>query len=360
MLASLVQRVLDDLIDSAAPELTRLSRDLEPVIGHARRFTGGGKRLRASFCAAGARIADGRPGTALSTGDAVVLAASSLELFHAAALVHDDIIDRSDTRRGALSTHRALEAHHAASGWAGDGERFGVSAAILAGDLLLTWSDDLFVEAQTAAATSERARRARREFSRMRAEVTAGQYMDLVEELAWPVVPVAERADRAIAIATSKAARYSVEAPLVIGALLGGADDELVARIRAFGLPLGLAFQLRDDVLGVYGDESVTGKPAGDDLREGKRTLLIAETERRVDDAERARLDALLGDAAMPDEEIARIQRLMRESGGLDAVETTISALLDQALAALERVELDAEARALLEGLAHRAARRDA
>lgn len=339
------------------PELVALGDSLGAVVDQLEAFTAGGKRSRARFVAAGAAQAGAHADD--PRYPAVVAAATAVELFHAAALVHDDLLDRSDTRRGRPSTHRVFEGVHAEGGWIGDREHFGVSAAILAGDLLLMQSDDLFVEAG-AAVDAAAAARFRAEVSRMRTEVTAGQYLDIVEELAWPVVPLAERAGRAIAIATSKSARYSVEAPLVLGALLAGADDALVERIRAFGLPLGLAFQLRDDVLGVFGDSSVTGKPAGDDLREGKRTLLIAEVERRAAPDEVEFLDSRLGRPDLDGDEIARMQRLIRDSGALDAVETRIQDWLDEALAALERIELDPQLRTAMVALAERTARRDA
>lgn len=351
------QAVIDRVLEEQRREFAPLGPDAAALIDRAEAFLAGGKRLRAEFLAAGYRSCGGRD--LAGERSPAVQAAAALELFHAAALAHDDIIDRSDTRRGAPSAHRAFEAIHRGSGWAADGARFGESAAIIFGDLILVWSDERFIEATALAADPAWGRRAREEFRRMRAEVAAGQYLDLVEEVAWPAVPVADRALRARRVATSKSARYSVEAPLVLGALLAGADDERVARIRAFGLPLGLAFQFRDDILGVVGDERVTGKPAGDDLREGKRTVLIAAAEARANEAERAWFDERLGRPDLAPEEVAAMAARIRELGALDDVEAQIAELLDEALAALDRAELDEDSRALLEGLAHRAARRD-
>ncbi len=353
-LSSKVQRRLDATIAENLRVLGPIGVDVPAFLTQAAAFTTGGKRLRAAFCAAGyssvARTSD--------PSEAIVLAAASIELFHAAALVHDDIIDRSDTRRGAPSTHRAFAKHHRASAWAGDEEHFGLSAAILLGDLLLVWSDQLFVEA-CALVSPENAVRARAEFSKMRGEVTIGQYLDLVEEVAWPVVPIDARAARATTIAISKSARYSVEEPLVLGALLGGASDALVEQIRAFGLPLGLAFQLRDDVLGVFGDEAVTGKPSGDDLREGKRTLMIAAAQELATPEDSARLDELLGDQGLTDADIVWMQELITNSGGLQRTEELISSSLSEALAGLQELELDDASRTLLELLAERTAHRE-
>lgn len=355
-LARRVDERIHGLIGAFERELTPISRDVAPVFAQLRAFTAGGKRLRAEFCAAGFRSA--RPGADASAEPALVSAAACLELFHAAALIHDDIIDRSDTRRGAPATHRALAALHERSGWAGDAGRFGESAAILLGDLLLVWSDDLFVEA-CGLVPADAATATRREFQRMRAEVTIGQYLDIVEELAWPTVAPAEREDRALAVLTAKSARYSVEAPLVIGALLAGADEALAARLRGIGLPLGLAFQLRDDVLGVFGESSVTGKPSGDDLREGKRTILVAVTQARAGADERAWFDARLGDADLSDREIKRMQRHIRDTGALEEVEQRITAQLKLALRGIDEAHLDECTDELLRSLARRAAMRE-
>ncbi|RRJ86263.1 polyprenyl synthetase family protein [Gulosibacter macacae] len=360
-LVNAVNERISALLTERRAMLEQLGIELAPVVDQLDAFTSGGKRSRARFLAAGAAQAigttDANTDDALAT--AVVDAAAALELFHAAALVHDDLLDRSDTRRGLPATHRVFEQLHADSGWVGDREHFGLSAAILAGDLLLMWSDDLFINA-TVAIDESSAARARAEYTRMRTEVTAGQFLDIVEELAWSVIPITEWADRAIAIATSKSARYSVEAPLVLGALLAGADDELIATIRSFGLPLGLAFQLRDDVLGVFGDSAVTGKPAGDDLREGKRTLIVAEVERLGDAETRAFFDARLGQPDLTNDEIARMQELIRATGALDEVEARIQAWLDECLAVLEATPLEPEVRELLIALAELSARRDA
>ncbi|CAG7845741.1 Hexaprenyl-diphosphate synthase large subunit ((2E,6E)-farnesyl-diphosphate specific) [Pseudoclavibacter triregionum] len=351
-----VQAVIDGLLAEQRREFAPLGPDAALLIDHAEPFLRGGKRLRAEFLAAGYRSIAGE--APLGERSPVVQAAAALELFHAAALAHDDIIDRSDTRRGAPSTHRVFESRHGDAGWTGDGARFGESAAIIFGDLVLVWSDERFIEA-CSLVEPDRGRRAREEFRRMRAEVAAGQYLDLVEELAWPVVPVEERAERARRVATSKSARYSVEAPLVLGALLAGADDAAVERIRAFGLPLGLAFQFRDDILGVTGDERVTGKPAGDDLREGKRTVLIAAAESRASAEERAWLDARLGNPDLSPADVREMIDRIVALGAVDDVEAEIARLLEEALSSLESASLDPESRELLEALAHRAARRE-
>lgn len=284
----------------------------------------GGKRLRGRFCVAGWRAVEEASRPSGAAPAEVVTAAAALEVFHAAALVHDDVIDNSDTRRGRPAAHRALEASHQAAQWAGDAPAFGRSAAILLGDLLVAWSDDLFEEG-LAVAQPAPASAARAEYAAMRREVTIGQFLDVAEESAYRTAPDDRHAERALRVASLKSARYSIQQPLAIGAALAGADAGQVAALAAFGHPLGMAFQLRDDVLGVFGDEGETGKPSGDDLREGKRTVLIAYARESLAPPARRIVDELLGDRSLDSAQIASLQRTIVDSGALDRVEELIA-----------------------------------
>lgn len=299
----------------------------------------GGKRLRGRFCVAGWRAVEEASAPAASLPEPVVAAAAALEVFHAAALVHDDLIDNSDTRRGRPSAHRALEAGHRDSGWIGDADAYGRSGAILLGDLLVAWSDDLLEEGLTET-TPERAASARRAYALMRREVTLGQFLDVAEESAFASAPDARHAGRALRVASYKSARYSVQQPLAIGAALAGADAAQTAALAAFGHPLGMAFQLRDDVLGVFGDESVTGKPSGDDLREGKRTVLIAYAREALAASARRILDELVGDPELDPGQIASLQQTIIETGALDRVEQLIADYAHEADRALSGARL--------------------
>ena len=295
----------------------------------------GGKRLRARFLLAGWQSVTGSP-----PSTAAIAAAAALELFHAAALVHDDVIDNSDTRRGKPAAHRALEAHHRDAEWEGDAESFGRAAAVLLGDLLVAWSDDLFedglVEASVDAASAARA-----EYATMRREVTIGQFLDIAEESAFRTEPDDRHAERALRVASLKSARYSVQQPLLIGAALGGADAGQRDALSAFGHPLGMAYQLRDDVLGVFGDEAVTGKPSGDDLREGKRTVLVAYAREEMPTGTRRVFDELLGDPGLDAEQIASLQETIIQTGALDRVEVLIADYAREADRALSGARLD-------------------
>jgi geranylgeranyl diphosphate synthase type I len=344
---------------SSAPDLTQvISQRLDTFISAQRRdahawgdeatlivdagaaAVAGGKRLRARFCVAGWRaVADattpGRP-----VPEHVLATAAALEIFHAAALVHDDIIDNSDTRRGHPAAHRALEAHHAGARWQGDPRAFGRSGALLLGDLLVAWSDDLLEDALSELEPGC-ATRTRREYATMRREVTIGQFLDVAEESAWASQPDDSHATRALRVAELKSARYSMLQPLLIGAALAGADEAQTTALASFGMPVGMAFQLRDDVLGVFGDAEATGKPSGDDLREGKRTVLIAYAREALPSGPRRLLDEMLGDPTLDADQIAALQQTITDTGALDRVEALIAERARAADRALSGARLD-------------------
>jgi len=365
-LVDLVDSRLASFLDARATELEAISPDLPHIMDYTRRMLATGKRFRARFCywgwrAGGASELD--PGMGVETVDdlaAVVSLALSLEVFHAAALVHDDIMDNSDTRRGKPAAHRAFETIHRERSYAGGSEHFGQSTALLVGDLLLAWSDDLLNQALAAIDSPEIALATRVEFSRMRQEVTVGQYLDIHEEAAWLHSSQAERLERALRVVTYKSAKYSMEAPLLIGASLAGASAEKLGALSAFGLPLGIAFQLRDDVLGVFGDSEVTGKPSGDDLREGKRTVLIALAEAAMPTGAKTVFNEMLGDRSLSGEQIEVMQETLQATGALEKIETIISDYVSQAMDALRGAHLSPGATAELTRLAEAVTQRQA
>ena len=362
-LVDLVQNRLDDFLDSRTATLQDIDADLTPFLQFSRDFLKGGKRFRALFCYWGWRSVTGDTGDGFPEHSvdlaSVVGAASALEIFHAAALVHDDIIDHSDTRRGGAAAHRRFERLHRDKNWIGSSSGFGEAAAILLGDLLLAWSDEVLVDSLLALDSTAAAREARQEFDRMRVEVTAGQYLDVLGELAWPTEPDDDALARAHRVIVFKSAKYSVEAPLVIGAHMAGATAQQVEALRSFGLPLGIAYQLRDDLLGVFGDAARTGKPSGDDLREGKRTVLVALARERVPEETRRLLDEMLGDRALDDGRVRMLQDAIRDTGAVEMVESLIDENLAQALHALSEAPLAPGARSELAGLAEAVTRRN-
>lgn len=352
-----VSQRLDSFAEVRRAESVELGPEAADFVAGGLDALRGGKRLRARFLHTGWRAVAEAGGAPAAAPEPVIAAAAALEVFHVAALVHDDLIDNSDIRRGRPAAHRRLETAHRDTRWGGDAEAFGRSAAILLGDLLLAWSDDLF-ETGLAEAAPAHAVAARSVYSRMRRDVIVGQYLDVAEESAWASTPDDEHAARALRVARFKSARYSVQQPLLIGAALAGADAGQTAALAAFGEPLGLAFQLRDDVLGVFGDASVTGKPAGDDLREGKRTVLIALAREQLAAGGRRVVDELLGDRDLDADQIATLQRTVFDSGALDRVEELIAKYVHEADRALSGARLGNAAVGELRDLARAATAR--
>lgn len=358
-LAGLIQERLNDIIAAHRANLAPLGPDTAALLDEAVGFLTGGKRFRALFAVHGFRAVrpldiDGEVSQELA---AVLDAACSLELFHAAALIHDDVIDRSDTRRGRPSVHRRFAAIHSEHGYRNAPEHFGISSAILLGDLLQSWSDELMNRACDAVSDRAAARAAREHFNRMRSEVALGQYLDVLEEQRSGFAEHAEQLDRSTRVLVYKSAKYSVEAPLLIGAALAGASEQQESALAGFGLPVGVAFQLRDDQLGVFGDTDLTGKPSGDDLIEGKRTVLVTLAREALPASQQRIFDDLLGTPLDP-EQVVMLQRTIRSSGAEQQVEEMITRNIDRAHGALAEAALDEAAVTRLTTLADRAAQR--
>lgn len=332
-----------DYLTSIASELTPVCDALEDYLLE------GGKRLRPLFAYAGFLAAGvSRP----SQND--IRAMASLELLQACALIHDDLMDGSDTRRGKPAIHRRFENLHRENSMAGLAQQFGEASAVLLGDLALVWSDHMLHNSGLAPSNLTAVLRIHDE---MRIELMAGQYLDVRE--------AGERdysVERSLRIARYKSGKYTIERPLHLGAVMSrpdkGEHSQLLNLLSAYGLPLGEAFQLRDDLLGIFGDPQVTGKPAGDDLREGKRTVLMAMTMEKASDAARAELTLHLGDPLLTSEKVDSLRDLVIETGAVDAVEKLIDRLGEESSAAAHSTAIDEQARPLLLALAETAIRR--
>jgi geranylgeranyl diphosphate synthase type I len=316
----------------------------------------GGKRVRPTFAWWGWRGAGGGrtgPGSSNDT-DTVLRAISALELVQACALVHDDLMDHSDTRRGSPTVHVEFAGRHRRDGWGGPSESYGAAAAILLGDLALAWADDMLDD---SGMTDAQRARVGPVWAAMRTEVLGGQFLD-----AWSQASGDESVEAAMRVNRFKTAAYTVERPLHLGAALAGASDELVAAYRGFGADVGVAFQLRDDLLGVFGDPAVTGKPAGDDLREGKRTVLIAlafEAAHRTGGTSAIdQLNRALGNRDLDAATLDATREILHELGAVTEVERRIGRLTESGLAALAAAEVCPPADTALLELAHAATRR--
>lgn len=341
-----IQASLDQFLTEQKPILAAIGPETLPLWDSAKTLLNGGKRLRPLFCYWGWSAAFG----VTSHREAVITAASSLEFLQACALIHDDVMDGSDTRRGLPTAHRQFASMHRGSQWLGIPDRFGEGAAILLGDLCLSWADQLLL---TSGLPTENLNAAKGVYNEMRTELMAGQYLDLLEQARG-----GGSVERALRVVRYKSAKYTIERPLHIGAALALAPQKVFEAYSGYGLPLGEAFQLRDDILGVFGDPKVTGKPAGDDLREGKRTVLIAIATERANPQQLRSVHELLGDEHLSGSGIDTLRDIIRDTGSLDYTENLISELLERSLTALNGAPLDQTAVTALTDLAHKSVQR--
>lgn len=331
-----VDSVLECFLDSCA--VNAPDSCLPPLVDVVREFHAGGKRLRPLFCCTGFAAAGGDP-----RNEVVVSVSSALELFHSFALIHDDVMDGSDLRRGRPTVHRRLGVRmpgpRSSPADPRVDEAFGVNVAILLGDACMMWSDELLYG---SGISPVRWAAVRPLLQTMRNELIVGQYLDLASE------NDGDALDQAWRIIRHKTAAYTVARPLQIGAALGGADRTLLDELAEFGFPLGEAFQLRDDLLGVFGDAAATGKSTFDDLRAGKPTVLMALTWRHATEAQRSVIRRLHGDPELDEDGAARLRDLITETGSPDMVRTAIENRAAQALRVVDRMPVTAQVRRTL------------
>jgi geranylgeranyl diphosphate synthase type I len=390
-----VARALEGFLAHQRETLAAIGEDLLPCLDAMEGLLAGGKRLRPAFCYWGWRAGGG-----LDCPE-IYAAASALELLQASALVHDDVMDASDTRRGKPAVHRRFAAHFAAgklrptgrfrsasepgpggteaAALIGSAEQFGAGAAILIGDMLLAWTDELY---HASGFGPEILASAQPALNAMRTEVAAGQYLDLLSQVSRNTSVRA-----ALRVVTYKTAKYTIERPLQLGVALATAAQaakatapaaattaaEAIASVSEiaaatakaartttaieavcteYGIPLGIAFQLRDDVLGVFGDPARTGKPVSGDISEGKRTVLMAIARERASQRQARVLDRHLGDRNLTEAAAAQVKAVLMETGAVAECEALIGASVKEAVAALDGAPIAEDARAALAALA--------
>lgn len=334
-LLSRVDAVLTDTLATQRAHWSAIDADLGDLFAEIEKMVlGGGKRLRPRFCHWGWVAAGGDPESAQQ-----VRIGAAIELLHVCALFHDDVMDDSDTRRGVVATHRRYASVHASGGWSGESRRFGEGVAILAGDLTFVLADMLMDGVGNEA---------RSLWHELRLEVNVGQYLDVLGS-----VRRERRADVADRICRYKSAKYTVERPLHLGAYAAdeAVGSRLSAMLTAYGIPLGEAFQLRDDVLGAFGEPSVTGKPVGGDFREGKPTPMLALAYASASPEQRKVLD-LVGLPDIDDSDVARIQHVVVDTGALATVEDRITRQREAAIDALDPTQLAGDSHLALVELA--------
>jgi geranylgeranyl diphosphate synthase type I len=326
------------MINSQIPTLKKVSSEIHVLTDFLSEMMAGGKRLRPAFAYWGYRAAGG-------TDNAEILeAATALEFLQACALIHDDLMDDSDTRRGNPSIHKKFEALHTQNNWQASAIQFGAGGAILLGDLCLSWADEMLMN---SGFENPQLKNAKQLYDLMRTELLAGQYLDLLEQ-----AKSDSDLNNILQVITYKSAKYTIERPLHMGALLAGADANVVQVLTDYGIPLGIAFQLRDDLLGVFGDEKVTGKPAGDDLCEGKHTVLVSIALKKLNADKAEVLKSKLGNKDLSAEDIKMLQELLNGSGAVEEVEKLIAENREKALTALNSDLLNKDAVYVLANLA--------
>lgn len=344
-LRNAVDSQLQDFLKEHEALLAEIAPDTALVSQALSEFLQGGKRMRGVLCYWGWRAAGGEP------EPEIVAAAASLEFLQACALIHDDVMDGSDLRRGLPAIHRRFATIHRENEWSGSPDRFGLAAAILLGDLCLSWADELLFTPTWSESTL---RASKPLYDLMRTELMVGQYLDVLEQ-ARATSDVAA----ALRVATFKSGKYSVERPLQLGAALAGGSDSLTDSLGHYGSALGRAFQLRDDLLGVFGEPAATGKPAGDDLREGKRTVLVAIALESSPAAAADELAVGLGNPDLTRNDIDELRRAIRSSGAPQRVEEMIRALLAESIASLATADIPDEVKGVLRSLADSMANRE-
>ncbi|WP_297081275.1 polyprenyl synthetase family protein [uncultured Demequina sp.] len=338
-------RATSDAVRPAGPSHVDLTA---PLISHSR----GGKRLRALLLLS-SYVAHGG-----DDDDVAIEAAAALELFQTAALLHDDVLDDSDMRRGKPAAHRVIAGIHRNHGWSGDSDSYGAAGGILAGDLALMACQRSLVRA-TSRLTPGTASTVGELFSDMADLVTAGQYADM-RAAAQPLDALADQEQEIVSVMRSKTASYTAEHPLGLGAALAGASAERVATMRDAGVELGIAFQVRDDLLGLTGSPAVTGKPAGDDVREGKRTLVLWRAWTTTDDHGRARIARALGNRTASDHDVADAVATITSTDAVAWCEAQVAERAAAARSGLASADLDARGAGLINALIDRAVARSA
>ncbi|GGX24247.1 polyprenyl synthetase family protein [Streptomyces noursei] len=337
-----IDTVLTDFLNAKtdAAAASGLPRDLAQAVR--RHLQAGGKRLRPLLCVTGWHAADGH-------GDTIPLlrTAAAVEMFHAFCLIHDDIMDNSEMRHGRPTVHRHLAADYGVGHSPEQARKLGADAALLVGDMALAWSDELL---HTAGHPSTTLAALHDVIDLMREEVIYGQYLDLTS-----TGQATGDIEQALQIILYKTAKYTVERPLHIGATLAGADQHLLDALSAFALPLGEAFQLRDDLIGAFGNEATSGKSCLDDLREGKPTVLIAHALKAADDTQARLLRTLYGNPRLEEDSAATLRTVLKATRADQTVEHMIADRFEHAVTALYEAPIPPHVQGQLRHLAENA-----
>lgn len=330
------QKVLQRYLTEKKRQTREMLPQSQALVGAVANFIGSpGKRLRPAFMVYGYRAAGGRE------NERILGASIALELLHSFALIHDDIMDRSPLRRGAPAVHEQFSREHRQKNWKGDAGHYGTSQAILAGDLALSWADDILHQSGFPQKLLEHAIE---RYALMKTELILGQYLDLLyantgRQLTKPEIEL---------IQTYKSSRYTIGHPLLLGAILAGAEEGLQKTLSRYAIPLGRAFQIHDDILGTFGSLKEVGKPTNSDIREGKQTILFYLARQRANPTEGQVLEAVLGNPRATSNEVQQVKEIILKTGALQEAREQAATLTRQARRALQGTDLEEKVREFL------------
>lgn len=331
-----VQSTIDEFVDTrCVPQLRAAGVDIAADV--LRGSVGGGKCVRPTFMYLGWLCGADHDRAALR-------AAAGLELLHAFALLQDDVMDSSTLRRGRDAGHIAFAQWHRRRTLQGEPHRFGESAAVLLGDLCLVWAAQMMRESGVAAAALDRVWP---RYDAMRTELAIGQFADLVNDASrFPTL------DQVLDVSRRKSGNYTVRRPLEMGAAMAGCDESLLAMLGVYGDAIGEAFQMRDDLLGIFGSPSVTGKPSGSDLLERKATTVVAASYHLADRALRRQLREFMSADELDADDINRWRELIAATGAVDWIEKLIDSRLTHALTIVDSAGVRPDVRIALSDMA--------
>lgn len=337
---NLFRNRFDPILAAFLAKETEAARTIRPELAEllkvsAEFIMAGGKRLRPAFTYFGYKAVGDQD------DEAILKAAVPMELVHAGALVHDDVMDNSDVRRGKPTVHKVFEKNWGSAAT-------GTATAIVAGDQILALADRAFSEYPHF---DDRFQEARKVFDQMSVEINYGQYLDVIGNLMGLVDE-----DWVMKVMRYKTAGYTIEKPLLTGAILAGANSQQRETLSGYGIPLGIAFQIRDDILGMFGNEAEVKKPVDSDLKEGKKTLLVvhavSELEKQHREEERGRFFKILGNQGLTKEDYEWVQGLMTKTGALEYCENQVAVLTEQAKQSLATRDFEPQAKKYLMGIA--------
>jgi geranylgeranyl diphosphate synthase type I len=338
MLKEQIDLEIAQYLDQVIKEARGVDAFMTDVITHFKKtILAGGKRIRPIMMYWGYIAAGGK------NEQEIIKTSISLELIHAFLLIHDDIIDRDDIRHGQKTIHATYRDHYNKFFSGDDGEHFGTAVAIVSGDFVYSLGNQVIF---SSAFSSDVIVKALNKMQEIVGLTCVGEIQDVYMSYGYNVSE-----EKIIAMYENKTAKYTFDGPLKLGAIMAGADDALCDKLSAFAIPLGIAFQIRDDILGVFGDAKKTGKPVGSDIAEGKMTLMVHRAISLADRKQKKELKRLLGKKDITNKEIAIFQKILHDTGAMKSIDEQMKILINQSQKALDNITMHTGAKEFLSTL---------